>query len=198
MNAITLLKQDHGNVEELFRRFEQLAPGATTEKAQLRDRVVEQLSVHAAVEEEALYPALRKRVPASEAEVLDALEEHHLVKRALKELERLSPGAERFEPKMRVLIDNVRHHVEEEERESGLFDQLRTAFTVEELNDLGQAIEKLKATAPKRPHPLVPDVPPLNLVLGPPAAVLDKVLTEGRKVVDGGRRVVSNALHRAS
>lgn len=184
MNAITLLRQDHGNVEELFRRFEELGEGDNTAKAQLRDSILEQLAVHAAIEEEAFYPAIRGRVPTVEADVLEALEEHHLVKLALNELEKLAPTHERFDAKMKILIENVRHHVEEEEGDGGLFDQVRNEFTIEELENIGESMEKLKAVSPKRAHPFLPDVPPFNLLLGPGFAVADKVITFGRERVE--------------
>ena len=182
MNAISLLKQDHGNVDELFNRFEQAGENAHVEKARLRDKIVEQLSIHAAIEEQFLYPALRAKLgKEADATVLEALEEHHVAKLSLNELEKLAPAAERFDAKMTVLIESIRHHVEEEEGE--LFEQLREAFTTEELNDLGEQMEAAKATAPTRPHPFQPDVPPLNLLLGLPVAVLDKAITTGKEVV---------------
>lgn len=183
MNAITLLRQDHGNVEELFRRFEQLGEGDVEAKAQLRDNIIEQLAVHAAIEEEAFYPAIRGRVPEVENDVLEALEEHHLAKLALNELEKLAPTHERFDAKMTVLIESVRHHVEEEEGDGGLFDQVRNAFTVEELENIGESMEKLKAVSPKRAHPFLPDVPPFNLILGPGVAIVDKAINFGKERV---------------
>ena len=183
MNAITLLRQDHGNVEELFRRFEELGEGDHAAKANLRDNILEQLAVHAAIEEEAFYPAIRGRVPSAEADVLEALEEHHLVKLALSELEKLAPAHERFDAKMKILIENVRHHVEEEEGEGGLFDQVRNEFTVEELENIGESMEKLKTVSPKRAHPFIPDVPPFNLILGPGIAVFDKAFNLGKGAV---------------
>ena len=183
MNAITLLRQDHGNVEELFRRFEELGEGDVEAKAQLRDNIIEQLAVHAAIEEEAFYPAIRGRVPEVENDVLEALEEHHLAKLALNELEKLAPTHERFDAKMTVLIESVRHHVEEEEGDGGLFDQVRNAFTVEELENIGESMEKLKAVSPKRAHPFLPDVPPFNLILGPGVAIVDKAINFGKERV---------------
>lgn len=183
MNAITLLRQDHGNVEELFRRFEEAGEGDHAAKASLRDNILEHLAVHAAIEEEAFYPAIRGRVPEVTNDVLEALEEHHLVKLALNELEKLAPTHERFDAKMKVLIENVRHHVEEEEGDGGLFDQVRNEFTVEELENIGETMEKLKAVSPKRPHPFLPDVPPFNLILGPGIAVVDKAIAFGKERV---------------
>jgi hemerythrin superfamily protein len=181
MNAISLLKQDHGNIENLFHRFETLESTDLEQKARVRDKIVEHLSVHAAIEEQYFYPAVRGKLESDEFAVLEGLEEHHVAKWTLSELERMEPSHERFDPKMTVLIESVRHHVKEEEEE--LFPKVREAFTVEELNDLGEKMEKGKATAPTRPHPRTPDTPPLNIVLGAGAAVFDKALQTGREAV---------------
>ena len=189
MNALTLLKQDHGNVEELFRRFETAGPEDVEELARVRDLVIEQLSKHAVVEEQVFYPAIRAKLGDEHAfTVLEGLEEHHVVKTTLSELEKLAPTHERFRAKFTVLIESVRHHVEEEEND--MFPQVRDAFTVEELNTMGEQMEAAKKIAPTRAHPLVPDVPPFNVLLGLPIAVLDGAITAGKEAV--GRLVASN------
>ncbi|MDQ3898423.1 MAG: hemerythrin domain-containing protein [Actinomycetota bacterium] len=170
MDGITLLKQDHKTVEKLFKQFEKTKQPA--EQRKLAGRIVKELSVHAAIEEMVFYPAIRDRVPESEDMVLESLEEHHIVKWVLSELEDMKPDHERFKAKMTVLIENVRHHVEEEESE--LFPQVRTALGRKELGELGDAMEKAKKTAPTRPHPKAPDTPPGNVVAGTAAAVVDK------------------------
>jgi hemerythrin-like domain-containing protein len=193
MNALTLLKQDHGNVEELFRRFETAGPGDVEELARVRDLVIEHLSQHAVIEEQVFYPAIRERLGDENAfTVLEGLEEHHVVKATLSELEKLAPAHERFRAKFTVLIESVRHHVEEEE--SDLFAQVRDAFTVEELNTMGEQMEAAKKAAPTRPHPFVPDVPPFNILLGLPIAVLDGAITAGKEAV--GRLVATNGKSR--
>jgi hypothetical protein len=82
---------------------------------------------------------------------------------------------------MTVLIENVRHHVEEEEQE--LFPQVKELFDRRRLDELGEAMAKAKKTVPTHPHPRSPDEPPGNLVAGAGAALLDKALDTGRKVV---------------
>jgi hemerythrin superfamily protein len=183
MDAITLLKQDHKVVEKLFKQFEK-----TTQPAQQRKlamQVIEELSVHAAIEEMVFYPAIRDRVPDAEDTVLESLEEHHIVKWVLSELEDMKPDHERFKAKMTVLIESVRHHVEEEESE--LFPQVRKEIKRKALAELGDALEKAKKTAPTRPHPRAPDTPPGNLVAGPSAGVVDKAKTKVKEKV-GGRK----------
>ncbi len=170
MDAITLLKQDHKTVEKLFKQFEKAKRPA--EQRKLAGQVVKELSVHAAIEEMLFYPAVRERVPETEDTVLESLEEHHIVKWVLSELDGMKPDHERFKAKMTVLIENVRHHVEEEEAD--LFPKVRKAVGRKELAELGDAMEKAKKRAPTRPHPKAPDTPPGNLVAGPAAGIVDK------------------------
>ena len=178
MDAITLLKQDHKTVEKLFKQFEKAKQPAQQRKTAAQ--VIKELSVHAAIEEMVFYPAVRDRVPKVEDTVLESLEEHHVVKWVLSELEDMKPDHERFKAKMTVLMESVRHHVEEEEKE--LFPDVRKAMGRKELAELGEALEKAKKTAPTRPHPRAPDTPPGNVVAGTGAVVVDKVKEKvGRK-----------------
>lgn len=171
MDAIALLKADHKTVETLFRKFEQAGKNAKKLKRKLVDQMVRELAVHAIIEEEVFYPALRAKGGAFEEPVLEALEEHHVAKWTLKELESLPPEAERFDAKVKVLMENIRTHVTEEE--NGLFPQVRKAFTPRELKDMAEALTLAKKAAPTRPHPRAPDTPPGNLVAGAVAAVID-------------------------
>ena len=184
MNALTLLKQDHGNVETLFKRFE--ASDEADERRAIVDHVIEQLSVHAAIEEQVFYPGVRRSVKNTEDVVLESLEEHHIVKGVLSELEDMEPTDERFDAKVTVLIENVRHHVKEEEQE--LFPKVRKALEPKELRDLGEALQAAKKIAPTRPHPRMPDTPPGNVVAGTVAAVVDRGRDAVRDVVGKPRR----------
>ena len=103
-DAIALLKQDHRDVEQLFKRFEKARAGAHAEKARLVASIIEALSRHAAIEEMVFYPAVRQELPRQESSVLEALEEHHVVKWLLSELDALDPSAERFDAKVTVLM----------------------------------------------------------------------------------------------
>src|SRR5262245_32857900 len=123
MDAITLLKNDHKAVEHLFDRYERAGDRAYTQKRDIVERFSEALSIHAAIEEQLFYPVVRATVPDAGDMALESLEEHHIVKWLLSELEGMSPEEERFDAKVTVLIENVRHHVEEEE--SDLFPRVR-------------------------------------------------------------------------
>jgi len=177
MDALTLLKADHQAVEEKFVKFEDLGPRALKTKAALVADVIEALSIHAVVEEELLYPAVRDRLADEEDQVLEALEEHHVVKWTLSELDGMSPEHERFEAKFTVLMETVRHHVKEEENE--LFPKVRKGFSRTELTDLGDALVEAKLTAPKKPHPHWPDEPPMNAVAATVTHPFDALRTAG-------------------
>lgn len=159
-DAVTLLTEDHRRVKDLFTKYEGLGKRAYKSKQALVERISEELTVHAAIEEEVLYPGVRVQMPDDEDDALEALEEHHLVKTTLLELQSLNPEDERFQPKVTVLIEQVRHHMEEEEGE--MFPKLRGAVDRDELLRLGAALENARATAPTRPHPHAPDTPPGN------------------------------------
>jgi hemerythrin superfamily protein len=186
MDAITLLKADHKAVEGLFRRFERAGERATKSKRQIVDRIVSELSTHAAIEEQAFYPAVREALPELDEDVLEGLEEHHVVKWTLSELDGMDPDAERFEAKVTVLMESVRRHVREEEGE--LFPRVRQALGRKELREMGTALDRAKKMAPRRPHPRAPDTPPANVVAAGIAGVADRMREAGR---DAARRIGS-------
>ncbi len=173
MDGITLLKNDHKSVEKLFKTFEKAGERAKQTKAKAVEQIIEELSLHAAIEEQIFYPSIRHEVPCTEDEVLESLEEHHIVKWVLSELDGMNPDDERFDAKVTVLIENVRHHVEEEESE--LFPAVRKALGRKRLGEIGDAMEAAKETAPRRPHPRASDTPPGNLVAGVVAGAVDRV-----------------------
>ena len=117
MDAITLLKNDHRAVEKLFKQYEKAGDKAYVRKRRIVDEIIGALSTHAVVEEQIFYPVTRASVPETEDIALESLEEHHIVKWVMSELEGMDPKAERFDPKVTVLLENVRHHVKEEEEE---------------------------------------------------------------------------------
>jgi len=173
MDAITLLKDDHKTVEQLFRRYEKAGDRAHAEKRNIVERFTEALSVHAAIEEQLFYPVVRATVPGTEDMALESLEEHHIVKWVLSELEHMEPEDERFDAKVTVLIENVRHHVKEEEQD--FFPKVRDELGRDALSHLGDAMVEAKKTAPTRPHPRSPDSPPGNVVVGAAVGVVDRI-----------------------
>src|SRR3954452_8774857 len=158
MDAITLLREDHRTVEKLFKEFEKAGPRAGKTKAKLVKQITRELAIHAVIEEQVFYPAVRESVEDADDLVLEALEEHHIVKWVLSELENMTPEDERFDAKVTVLIENVRHHVKEEQDD--LFPEVRQALGRKRLVELGEALAKAKKAAAARPHPNAPDEPP--------------------------------------
>jgi len=149
MDAIVLLKDDHKTVEKLFKEFEKAGENALKTKRKLVDSMIEELTAHAYIEEEIFYPAAREAAPETRDHVLESIEEHHVVVWMLSELVDLDPADERFDAKVSVLIENVRHHVEEEEQE--WFPEVREAMGRKRLQELGEQMEKAKADAPRDP-----------------------------------------------
>jgi hemerythrin superfamily protein len=149
MDAIVLLKDDHKQVERLFKKFEKAGERAYKTKRKLADEVIGELTTHAYIEETLFYPAARAAVPETGEHVLESVEEHHVVAWMLSELANMDPQDERFDAKMTVLMENVRHHVEEEEQE--WFPQVRETMSRKDLGDLGEKMEAAKADAPADP-----------------------------------------------
>ena len=180
MDAIALLTRDHQEVDRLFKQFEKLTDRAQKSKQKLVMKMIRELAIHAAIEEMLFYPAVRTAALKASTragqkaadDILEALEEHHIVKWTLSELEKMAPEDERYDAKVTVLIESVRHHVEEEQEE--LFPKARKLLGAELLEELGTRMEKAKKIAPTRPHPRAPDSPPGNLVAGTMAAVMDR------------------------
>ena len=190
MDAITMLKKDHQAVERLFKRFEKAGDRAFTEKRKLADQIIEALSKHAAIEEQVFYPVARATVPGTEDVVLESLEEHHIVKWVLAELDGMDPAGERFDAKMTVLIENVRHHVEEEEQE--FFPKVRAELDRKALAEVGRALEAAKELAPSHPHPRSPDTPPGNLAAAAGAGMVDRISDTVSGVAQGSVTAVQD------
>ena len=140
MDALELLKEDHQKVKELFEEAE----GAEDEKEKrkLFDEIQTELETHARIEETVFYPAMEKREELKDM-VLESIEEHKQVKTLLREIDNLKADSEKFEPKLKVLMENVEHHAEEEE-EGKMFPKVRQLFSQQDLESLGQELEAAK------------------------------------------------------
>jgi hemerythrin superfamily protein len=152
MNAIELLKKDHRTVESLFESFEKAKEKEQdSSKREIFASIKEELDAHARVEEEVFYPAFDQAARDDDDKelVLEAGEEHKQVKTLLAELEGLDPDDETFDAKMKVLKDNVEHHVKEEEGE--MFPHAQKQLGSEELDELGSRISALKESIQQQP-----------------------------------------------
>jgi hemerythrin superfamily protein len=135
-DAIALLKADHRKVEELFSKFEN-AKGVKA-KQTLATEICTELSIHATIEEEIFYPAV-KEVTKEEDKLYEAYVEHDGAKVMIAELLAGSPDDEFYDAKMKVLSEEIKHHVKEEEKAGeGIFAQARDGEL--DLNRLGEQL----------------------------------------------------------
>jgi len=140
-DALSLLKIDHDEVAELFARYESLSDSEASDEARrtLAEEICTQLTVHASIEEEIFYPALRDATGDDDA-VDDALEEHQGVKEIVAEILASDPSEPRYDEMVATLSELVAAHVEEEE--SGLFPLARDGSL--DLEDLGAQMSARK------------------------------------------------------
>ena len=148
-DAIVLLKQDHQEIRRVFRDFQGAGENATVRKGQLVDKMIELLTAHTYIENEVMYPRVRALLPELEDDVLESYEEHHVADVLVVELAAMKPDAERFTAKTTVLIESVRHHIEEEEQE--WFPKVREGLGRSVLQDIGAEMIQARKKAPKRP-----------------------------------------------
>ena len=148
-DAIVLLKEDHKAMRKLFRQFEKAGDGATATKDRVARQIIEELTVHTYLENECMYPEVRALLPEVEDDVLESYEEHHVADLLCFELFAMSASDERFVPKMSVLIENVEHHMDEEEQE--WFPTVREGLGRKQLGELGDRMVAMKKSAPRSP-----------------------------------------------
>lgn len=132
MNAIDMLEEQHREVEDLFEQIED-AEG-TAEKRELFAQLADNLAVHATIEERHFYPAVKAK--DTEEILLESVEEHLAVKRLIADLLADDIDDDTFEAKVKVLKEQVEHHVEEEEDQ--LFPKVRKLFDEDALEAIGQ------------------------------------------------------------
>jgi len=138
-DAIALLKQDHRTVEELFEKFENAS--GSERKRKLAEEICLELSVHAEIEEEIFYPACEGKV--DEDLLKESYVEHDGAKVLIAEIITGGPGDEFYDAKVKVLQEEIEHHVEEEERRmEGLFAQARKAGL--DMDSLGEQLAARK------------------------------------------------------
>lgn len=148
-DAIVLLKADHKEVKAVFKQFQQAGENATKKKGQLVQKMIELLTVHTYLENELIYPEVRRQLPDLEDDVLESYEEHHVADVLVMELSTMSPDHERFDAKTTVLIENVLHHIEEEEQD--WFPEVRKGMSRKQLSDLGERMQEMRKKAPRSP-----------------------------------------------
>ena len=148
-DAIVLLKEDHKAMRKLFRQFEKAGEDAKATKDRVARQIIEELTVHTYLENECMYPEVRTLLPEVEDDVLESYEEHHVADVLCMELWAMDPSHERFDAKTTVLIENVEHHIEEEEEE--WFPKVRDGLGRKKLQEIGQQMADKRPSAPRKP-----------------------------------------------
>jgi hemerythrin-like domain-containing protein len=138
MDAFNLLKTDHRKVAELF---DELESASGKSKLRVFEQIKSELELHTHIEETIFYPALEEPKQTHEL-VLEAYEEHDVVKNLLTQLSKAKSADEEWEAQAKVLRENVEHHVDEEENE--LFKKARAALSTEDIETLGEQLQNEK------------------------------------------------------
>ncbi|MFL5446221.1 MAG: hemerythrin domain-containing protein [Myxococcales bacterium] len=151
MNAIDLLKKQHEEAKELLSALEE---AEVEDKEELFEKLADALAMHAAIEEQHFYPATKD--DRTEELLQEAVEEHLSVKRLIADLLDMPPSEAQFDAKVKVLKEQLEHHIEEEEGE--LFPKVKKAHKAQELEDLGALMEataaELEQSEPRYQVPL--------------------------------------------
>lgn len=140
-DAISLLKKDHRDMEDAFKKFEKLGEKKIAEKKRLADKIGDDLLKHMAIEEKIFYPTVKKAIKSVEDVVNEGVVEHAAAKVLIKELKGMKGDEDLFESKMHVLEEQISHHVEEEEKE--MFPKVEKSSI--DLEALGQKLAERKA-----------------------------------------------------
>ncbi|WIX99217.1 hemerythrin domain-containing protein [Amycolatopsis mongoliensis] len=167
-DVIDLLRRQHREIRAMFAELE-TAKG--DRRPELFHDLVRLLAVHETAEELVVHPEIRHLEPAAGAVVDARLGEEHRAKELLTTLQKMGPGAEGFDTLLLQLRDDVLAHAEHEEREE--FPLLRAHRPPERLRAMAATVKVAEAVGPTRPHPGVESAK-ANLVLGPPAAIMDR------------------------
>jgi hemerythrin superfamily protein len=136
MDAIELLKEDHKKVEKIFMAMEK-----KDDRQKFFPELDRELSVHAEIEEKIFYPATKEAEPTRDL-VLESIEEHKQIKMVLADLEQTDKTTDVWGAALKVLQEDVMHHVGEEENE--LFPKVKKVLSKQQLEDLGTRMETLK------------------------------------------------------
>jgi hemerythrin superfamily protein len=142
MHVLKLLKKDHSTVQSLISRFERAGKSAYEKRNELFAEIRRELQLHSKAEEEIFYPALKAFNGEGRVLVSEALKEHKDIDQLLTQISRLKPSDKNYDDKMETLIENVEHHVEEEEGQ--IFRFAEKNCSEEQLEDLGRQIEDRK------------------------------------------------------
>ena len=185
-DVIEVLEHDHREVEEMFSELESLRGASSDEDKERRKDLAEQVTIelvrHSVAEEILVYPQVEDKISKDEAD--HAREEHAEAEETLQRLEKLDADDPSFDDELATLMEEIRHHIEDEEGE--MFVHMRRTISTDELREMGGRVEAFKKVAPTRPHPNVPNEALPRLAAGPAASLFDRMrdLATGRGADD--------------
>lgn len=144
MDIYSLLEKDHKKVKELFKKLENTSQRAFKQRELLFTELKMDLEIHSRLEEHLFYSALKNK-RETHLRILESLEEHRIADELLADLESMDKGTDMWTAKLKVLCDNVAHHIEEEENQ--VFPQARKVLSKDEAKHIGEAFELKKISA---------------------------------------------------
>jgi len=142
MDVFNLLKKDHKEVKQLFKKIGKSSDSAVKLREKTYQQIAKELNLHMSVEEQIVYPRLKEIKPLKDT-IGEGFEEHHVAKQLMSEIEGLSADDEQWKAKVAVLQEIIEHHLEEEEKE--IFPKAQKALGKEESNNLGKQVQQEKA-----------------------------------------------------
>jgi hemerythrin superfamily protein len=143
LNALDLIKDDHDRLKKMFKRA--LAADDAGTRSELLHQIRAELVAHERMEEDIFYPALRDASEKAKDIVLEGYEEHHVIDLILDEMFTVPEDADQWSAKLKVLHENLEHHIEEEEGE--MFKRARKSMSQDMLDDLGRRMRQAKESA---------------------------------------------------
>lgn len=155
MDVFRLLKQDHKEVQQLFKKIEDSSDTAIKTREKTYKELMRELTVHARVEERIVYPRLRQ-LDKLEETVREGIEEHHVAEQLMEEIARMPADDEQWMPKVTVLKEMVEHHVDEEEKT--LFPKAAKSLDKSEMEELGEVVAEEKKDMLRGSHPATKDM----------------------------------------
>ncbi len=147
MDILKLIEEDHKKTMDGLEKLEKTKEGDDAARKKQWSALEQDTLAHMNAEEKVFYPALEDDI---EDKILEAIEEHELVRMASEVLDKTATDDERWLAKLKVIKENIEHHIEEEE--SDIFDTARGKFGKDELNDLGNRFEEAKKGGQSRPR----------------------------------------------
>jgi hemerythrin superfamily protein len=169
-DVVDLLLSQHDQIKSLF---SQVGAAHGKQKRELFENLVRLLAVHESAEEEVVHPTARRTIDGGDRVVDQRLQEEDEAKHALAELYDLGVDHPDFDGKLTTLAEAVIEHATHEETEE--FRYLRANLAPDRLRRMAAAVQAAEAVAPTRPHPAGGESAVANLIVGPPAAIFDRV-----------------------